>query len=248
MNKVKICVPITGKTLKDIRRQAEICAATKADIVEWRYDLASELYADDFANDFKPVLKMIQAIIAGKKLLFTIRTDAEGGAYPYKASQAGRESYLQTILTAMDSGCVDFVDVEAGRDADIVHRLLLDTANANIATIASYHNFHFTPETAELLQKFRELAGTGADIVKTAYMPKDPRDVARLLYAVTEFRLEDHARHEIIAMSMGSLGKISRISGNVFGSDYTFAAADEASAPGQMPVELVRNLLDVFEG
>lgn len=44
MEKVKVCVPITGQNQTEIEQQAHAIAATDADVVEWRFDLATALY------------------------------------------------------------------------------------------------------------------------------------------------------------------------------------------------------------
>ena len=43
-------------------------------------------------------------------------------------------------------------------------------------------------------------------------------------------------------MSMGKLGVISRICGEVFGSAVTFGTAGKASAPGQLPANQLFHL------
>ena len=45
---------------------------------------------------------------------------------------------------------------------------------------------------------------------------------------------------------MGSIGKISRIVGELTGSAMTFASVNQASAPGQMEVEDLQKLLEVI--
>jgi len=47
-------------------------------------------------------------------------------------------------------------------------------------------------------------------------------------------------------MSMGELGKISRVSGALTGSVFTFASLHGASAPGQIPIERMTNYLQEF--
>lgn len=74
----------------------------------------------------------------------------------------------------------------------------------------------------------------GADIVKFAVTPRSERDVLRLLDATLAMK-EDHNTTPVITMSMGKLGVISRICGEVFGSAVTFGTAGKASAPGQLP-------------
>ena len=73
-----------------------------------------------------------------------------------------------------------------------------------------------------------------ADILKIAVMPRNALDVLTLLEATR--RMADVADCPLITMSMGALGVISRISGQIFGSAATFGAAASASAPGQPAV------------
>jgi len=47
-------------------------------------------------------------------------------------------------------------------------------------------------------------------------------------------------------IAMGELGKISRISGALTGSVFTFASLQGASAPGQIPIERMTNYLQEF--
>ena len=48
----------------------------------------------------------------------------------------------------------------------------------------------------------------------------------------------------MISMSMGKMGMISRLCGESFGSAMTFAAHKKASAPGQMEMSEVKDILD----
>ena len=47
-------------------------------------------------------------------------------------------------------------------------------------------------------------------------------------------------------MSKGSLGVITRIAGEVFGSSMTFGAVGQVSAPGQIPVEKLQAAMDIL--
>ena len=96
----------------------------------------------------------------------------------------------------------------------------------------------------ELAQRMAEL---GCDIAKIAVMPQTPRDVLTLLSA-TEQMHTSHPEIPIITMSMGQLGLVSRLCGEVFGSALTFGAAGQASAPGQAPVQALRQVLNLLHG
>ena len=51
----------------------------------------------------------------------------------------------------------------------------------------------------------------------------------------------------LVTISMGKLGNISRVLGEVTGSAMTFAALEGGSAPGQMPISKVGEMLKVID-
>ena len=110
MEKVKVCVPITGQNQTEIEQQAHAIAATDADVVEWRFDLATALYpsvqeaaahtrnaakdgssaeiaaASEAARQLQAMIAHLRALLPGKELLFTIRTQRQGGRFPNDAA------------------------------------------------------------------------------------------------------------------------------------------------------------------
>ncbi|CRH93926.1 3-dehydroquinate dehydratase [Chlamydia trachomatis] len=48
-------------------------------------------------------------------------------------------------------------------------------------------------------------------------------------------------------MSMGNLGKLSRLAGVLTGSCWSFASLDEASAPGQISLTNMKKFLEELE-
>ena len=85
----------------------------------------------------------------------------------------------------------------------------------------------------------------GADIPKIAVMPTKKRDVLTLLDATLEMS-ESYADRPIITMSMAGTGVTSRLIGETFGSALTFGAAARASAPGQISVLELDQVLDII--
>ena len=65
-----------------------------------------------------------------------------------------------------------------------------------------------------------------ADICKIAVMPQDATDVLTLLSATNEMYTH-YASVPIVTMSMGQLGMISRVTGQLFGSALTFGSASK---------------------
>ena len=75
-------------------------------------------------------------------------------------------------------------------------------------------------------------------------MPHNVQDVLRLMGIINKAR--GFNQLPLAVMSMGNLGKISRVSGSLIDSVMTFAALDQASAPGQIPVERMKDYLAEF--
>ena len=267
MEKVKVCVPITGQSRTEIEQQARAIATTDADVVEWRFDLATDLYhpfmqpkanadARDAADDdgtavgigetsgdisqqnIHAMITQLQALLPGKELLFTIRTKCQGGSFPNDAV-----AYRTYCASALTSGGIDYLDLEDTTPVEDSHALIALAHEMGVQVIGSYHDFVKTPAVEEIIEKLSALRAMGVDILKTAYMPRQTSDVAALLMATARFREEDLEKHPLITMSMGEIGQISRLVGGAFGSMLTFATVGECSAPGQMPIEEVRAAL-----
>ena len=58
---------------------------------------------------------------------------------------------------------------------------------------------------------------------------------------------EELADRPIVTMSMGGLGVVSRLAGQVFGSAATFGMVGTASAPGQVGVADLKAALDLLD-
>ena len=78
----------------------------------------------------------------------------------------------------------------------------------------SNHHFHETPDEADIVARLTSMAEFGADVPKIAVMPTSVDDVLTLLTATHE--ANEKLDQPIITMSMGDLGKVSRLSGQVF--------------------------------
>ena len=52
---------------------------------------------------------------------------------------------------------------------------------------------------------------------------------------------------EFATMSMGKLGRMSRLAGDLMGSSWTFASLDNASAPGQVGLADMRRIREVLD-
>ena len=108
--------------------------------------------------------------------------------------------------------------------------------------VGSSHDFEKTDDEETLLKRFQEIHASGADIMKMAVMPEEFEDVAAIM-RVTHEMTKKYTEKPVISMAMGSLGSISRISGENFGSSVTFGTVGAASAPGQFPIAELRLMM-----
>ncbi len=91
-----------------------------------------------------------------------------------------------------------------------------------------------------------ELTRLSPAVVKIAVMANSEQDVLDVMNYTRGFKTLN-SEQEFATISMGALGKLSRISGFVTGSSWTFASLDEASAPGQISLANTRKFLDILE-
>ena len=139
----------------------------------------------------------------------------------------------------------DLIDVELSAGEETVEALIKTAHTFGVKVVVSNHDFEKTPSKEEIVARLQKMQDFGADLPKIAVMPQCRKDVLTLL-AATEEMAGTYADRPIITMSMAKDGVISRICGEVFGSALTFGTAGKASAPGQIEVERLREVLEIF--
>lgn len=232
----KIIVPIVAKNAEAIIQAAEEISQIDCDFVEWRIDHFEKV--QDFA-EVSRLSKQVKATLA-KPLLVTFRTHKEGGVCPLSD-----ESYFQLYQELIEHGSLDLLDVELFMPEAGVADLITKAHEKEIKIIMCNHDFDKTPSQETIVERLTLMEEKGADICKIAVMPQSNQDVLTLMAATAQARQK--LEQPLITMSMGSLGMVTRVSGEAFGSAATFGAAQEASAPGQVPVALLRQILTTFK-
>lgn len=223
----KICVPLTGRGTPALLSEVQEVRDLPADLFEWR--------ADCFFGEFSQALPALRESL-GKPLLCTLRTKREGGN-----TDLSPEEYEQAVEKLMALGGFQLLDIELSCGTERVRRLEKLAREAGVGVVLSRHDFQKTPSEEELFQTLKLMKELGADLPKLAVMPQTPRDVLNLLSATCRAR---EAFGPVITMAMGDLGRVSRVSGEVFGSCLTFGAGRSASAPGQIDTEDLRAILE----
>ncbi len=232
-----ICLPLVAEDKKNLLVQASQLAGLAPDLLEWRIDLYEHL-ADE--SRCLATLKEMRRLIGEIPLIFTCRSGLEGGKCGLTPAKR-----LQLIYTAIISGEVDIVDLEMSSGMDLIAPVVEQTRKSGVKLILSYHNFSQTPSKEFIVDKLAQAEEMGADIAKLAVMPSGQADVLSLLGATHTARTS-RVNIPLVTMSMGEAGQVTRVAGGLFGSAITFAAGGVSSAPGQLPLEDVRRVLDVL--
>ena len=103
-------------------------------------------------------------------------------------------------------------------------------------------NFDKTPSQEEMIDILEKMEVMGGDILKIAVMPLCKKDVVSLMDV--SLMMSGKLDKPLIMISMGELGKITRVAGELIGSSITFGSAKKSSAPGQIQVNDLKLLLE----
>lgn len=237
-DRTAICLPLVAESDYELLLQAAELKKMKPDLIEWRVD-----YYENCGDREKVLsaLSDLSHVLDEIPIIFTLRTVNEGGK-----ANISEETRKEVIEESVESGLVDLVDIEISNPSEFIEDIRDITLANDTKIIFSYHNFEFTPEEDEIrrmLAKGQELDG---DIVKVALMPKSKSDVLSLMNAVD--KTGSKLNIPVIAISMGELGKITRIACKSIGSAVTFATGIGMSAPGQISFNEIKSILYTLEG
>jgi 3-dehydroquinate dehydratase-1 len=182
---------------------------TGADLLEIRADL--------FRGEFVDTMEYIRMVRKelSPPMIGTMRETPRN-------AQKREELFKQLLMV------VDAVDIEI--DTPIASEVISMAAASDRVVIVSEHDYDETPDTKGLQRIVDRATEMGADIVKIATMAQCPDDVRRLL------RFTSESVAPLVSIAMGPVGTISRLTGPLFGSLFTFAfLGDREVAPGQIP-------------
>ena len=233
-----VCAPLVARDLSTLRAEAATVVAKRPDLLEWRVDFFDALGDVDRIAEAARELRRVAGDIP---VIYTRRSIREGGQ-PIAASE---DTVSRGIEAVCADGTVDFVDCELSSEPEHFRRALQAAKASGALLIGSFHDFQCTPSLTDMAEKFATAERLGADVAKVAVMPGDIADVLTLLQAT----LDASRRHAmpLITMSMGPYGSLTRLFGWMFGSTVSFAVGSRASAPGQVPIDDVRSVLDVLK-
>lgn len=232
-----VCIPIQETTVAETIEAAKRAIYSRPDLLEIRLDHLDEHQLGN-APDIFASLKAQQPYLP---LMATYRNLREGGAGKWGSKEVVR-LYKGLLL----SGAVDLVDLELSMDPEALSEGISFFSEKKIPVLLSYHNFQETPPMEVLKALFLKAEEKGGQGAKIAVMPKTPQDVARLLSACAW--AYENLSIPYVGISMGNLGKISRVGAKTFGCFLTFAAEKgRGTAPGQVEADKLHAIFDLMK-
>ena len=222
---MKLVVSVMPKSLEEAQA-IDANRYVDADIIEWRADFLPK-------DEILQVAPAIFEKFAGRELLFTLRTRAEGGEIDLSAQE-----YVQVIKDVTQLYQPEYVDFEYFGNKDVFDQML-DFPNL----VLSYHNFQETPEN--MMEILSELTSLNPKVVKVSVMAHTEQDVLDLMNFTRGFKTLN-PEQEYVTISIGKVGKVSRITSDVTGSSWSFASLDVASAPGQISLSNMKKIREIL--
>ena len=221
--KTKIVVPIMPISREELEAY-QLSDFAEADLIEWRADY---LLRDQILKLAPAVFKKFQNF----KVLFTIRTEREGGRLSISDS-----SYVEMIRQVIENYQPAYVDVEYFAYPEAFDQL----ADFSDRIVLSHHNFETVPD--DIFIKALIMAGKKTAFAKLAVMPASRLETLKFMQGI-EHLTADFGDH-IIGIGMGRFGQLTRISG----CPWTYAALEgQASAPGQLTIAKTKKILTILE-
>lgn len=237
-------VSITAATMQALMTQCEAIQQIKLRhplLIEWRLDYwpvgqLNQLETLQRANRY------LRASFPNQPLLLTLRTRAEGGQLALKAEDYWQQ--LQFISAHLED---DLLDVMPAQLPPNISRTTLWQLHSG-SLVLSHHNLQHSTYTDSVAAMHRLLAwARPSDVVKLAVAVHNDQEMLSLLNATLQ--VSAHTPISLITMGMGEPGQVSRSVGSVFGSVLSFGAVGIASAPGQISLTKLDDLLiDHAEG
>jgi len=240
LGRVKVCIPVIGPGRDEALGQIQ-AASPLADLLELRMDLIT-------GGNLKDLVQEIRKNPFPVKVVVTHRKPEERGLLPVAEDQDREEERIAVLHEAILLG-VDYVDIELSSSVTLREslKILIGEHLGRTQLIISCHDFHLTPSDAALEDLWQSCREAGARVIKIVTFARTMADNLRVLRLIPWSLGKGQ---EIVAFSMGELGKISRIMAPLLGAHFTFASLEQetATAPGQLTAAELFRILEILSG
>jgi 3-dehydroquinate dehydratase / shikimate dehydrogenase len=211
----RVCVAVVGEDASNILERAESLVRDNP-FMEFRLDYLTNPAAG------LPKLKHFLDMHPEATVIATCRRAVNGGKF--KGSTVAQ---LDLLTKAAATG-FQLVDIEL-QSAENLKPAELAGLKDRVGVILSYHDFKATKKLEETFAVMKQYPADFYKVVSTATSLHDNVQMMKFLQAHS-------AQYEMVGLSMGEQGIISRVLGVRAGSVFTFGSATrgEETAPGQV--------------
>lgn len=237
----KVCVTLSGHTMKQMLEDAALATAAGADLIEIRFDnlwvIKKEIIEEESSDEskkgkrkkweFEPLplghVNVESCLNSFKTALttpyiFTCRPRRQGGNFP------GEERDRIAILEQAISSGVTFVDLEVDIDSDIRLKLV-ELAGESTKVIASDH-LGSPPNVDEILATVDKMTPLGST-VKICYRLTSRGAALRVLEAARVVGGREN-NVDVALMGLGEGGDWTRIHAPIIGSSLVYATMEDS--------------------
>lgn len=225
-----LIMPIAARNEEEVISLAKEFEEHQPDILEWRVDYFDEV------EDCQKLLAAAAALrkeVGDMAIMVTPRHHEENGVREIKP-----EAKKKILITLIQSGLVDMVDIEMRYGKNYIHGIKEECQKNGVALMVSYHDLVHTPDSQEVINLLKQEVDLGADVCKVSFVAETYGDTDRLGHSIALAR-EEGIEVPIVSISAGPKGTLSRICGDVFGSDGTFVSTGKTH---QIHIDDVRAL------
>lgn len=224
---VSLTVPEVSSALDIIPR-----VVVGSDAVELRVDLLR-----DYSLDFVATQVSLLRSAANIPIIFTLRTVSQGGRFPDDDYEQAAALYRLALRMGME-----YVDLEITMPEEIIHAVTESKGSSRI--IASHHDPKGTLswKNGGWIQHYNKALQHG-DVIKLVGVAQTIDDN----FALASFKNRMLAAHAtpIIALNMGTVGKLSRVL-NGFLTPVSHPDLPFKAAPGQLSAVEIRQALSII--
>ncbi|KAJ4422336.1 3-dehydroquinate dehydratase (3-dehydroquinase) [Gnomoniopsis sp. IMI 355080] len=224
---VSLTVPDVTDALELIPR-----VVVGSDAVELRVDLLK-----DYSPEFVGVQVATLRAAAKVPIVFTVRTQSQGGKFPDNDYEGAAALYNVALRMG-----VEYIDVELTWPEDVIQGVLARKGSSHI--IASHHDPQgsLSWKNGSWIQFYNRALQFG-DIIKLVGVARTQEDN----FALASFKTRMLAAHKtpLIAINMGPQGKLSRVL-NGFLTPVSHPELPFKAAPGQLSAAEIRQGLSLI--
>jgi 3-dehydroquinate dehydratase-1 len=222
-NKFKVCVSVATDSVDKLPTLIKMAFRRGADYMEIRFDHI--IY-----NDMDSALEISTKI--KNRAIFTLRSKDEGGFFE------GDHREQISLLKKMGRTKPMLMDIEISilkKNKDL-RKFVKEN---KIPILVSSHDFRKTSNVSSLLKKFVDMSKY-SNYVKLVTTARNSKDNFKVL-SLYDYNINTN----LIAFAMGEHGISSRLLCTLYGnSPFTYASLDNALAPGQLDIVLMKKIYD----